>query len=100
MLVDARRGPEREELELAALADARGVKLIVVATKSDKLRRSERSAALARFNTLGIEPILCSALRGEGIDGLRRRIAGCARDAQRAAAAPADTGGATDTPSR
>jgi GTP-binding protein len=100
MLVDARRGPEREELELAALANARGVKLIVVATKCDKLRRSERSAALARFKTLGIEPILCSALRGEGIDELRRRIAGCARDARRAAAAPADAGGATDTPWR
>jgi hypothetical protein len=48
----------------------------------------------------GIEPILCSALRGEGIDELRRRIAGCAGDARRVAAAPADSGGATDTPSR
>jgi GTP-binding protein len=100
MLIDARRGPEREELELATLADARGVKLIVVATKCDKLRRSERSAALVRFKALGIEPILCSALRGEGIDELRRRIAGCAGDARRVAAAPADSGGATDTPSR
>jgi GTP-binding protein len=99
MLVDARRGPEREELDLAALADARGVKLIVVATKCDKLRRSERGAALARFKPLGIEPILCSALRGEGIDDLRRRIAGCARDARHAAGAPA-ADGATDAPSR
>jgi GTP-binding protein len=83
LLVDARRGPEREELELATLAAGRGIKLIAVATKCDKLRRSERAAALARFKPLGIEPILCSALDGEGIDELRRRIAGCARGLRR-----------------
>ena len=85
MLVDARRGPEREELDLATLAASRGVKLIAVATKCDKLRRSERAAALARFKPLGIEPILCSALDGEGMDDLRRRIIACARQARRAA---------------
>jgi GTP-binding protein len=78
LLVDARRGPEREELDMAVLAGERGIKLIAVATKSDKLRRSERSAALARFKPLGVEPILCSSLDGEGIDDLRRRIVGCA----------------------
>ncbi len=81
MLVDARRGPEREELNLATLATDRGVELIAVATKSDKLRRSERAAALARFKPMGIEPILCSALNGEGMDDLRRRIIACARRA-------------------
>ena len=99
MLVDARRGPEREELELATLATGRGVKLIAVATKSDKLRRSERAAALARFKPLGLEPILCSALSGEGMDDLRRRIIACARKARRADA-PADDDGAADAPSR
>jgi len=99
LLIDARRGPEREELHLATLAAGRGVKLIAVATKCDKLRRSERAAALARFKPLGIEPILCSALDGEGIDDLRRRIVGCARKARRATAL-ADDGGAADTPSR
>jgi GTP-binding protein len=81
MLVDARRGPEREELNLATLATDRGVELIAVATKSDKLRRSERAAALARFKPMSIEPILCSALNGEGMDDLRRRIIACARRA-------------------
>lgn len=99
MLVDARRGPEREEFELAALAAERGVTLIAVATKCDKLRRSERAAALARFEPLGVEPILCSALSAEGIDDLRRRIAGCARRARRAATI-VDGGGAADAPSR
>jgi len=95
MLVDARRGPEREELNLATLATDRGVELIAVATKSDKLRRSERAAALARFKPMGIEPILCSALNGEGMDDLRRRIIACARRAL----APANHG-ATVPPSR
>ena len=62
LLVDARRGPEREELDLATLAAGRGVKLIAVATKCDKLRRSERAAALARFKPLGVEPILSRRL--------------------------------------
>jgi GTP-binding protein len=92
LLVDARRGPEREELDLAALAAGRGVELIAVATKCDKLRRSERAAALARFKPLGVEPIVCSTLDGEGIDELRRRIVGCAHGARRAAARADDRG--------
>jgi GTP-binding protein len=88
LLIDSRRGPEREELDLAALAAERGVELIAVATKCDKLRRSERAAALARFKPLGVEPIMCCTLDGEGIDDLRRRIVGCARAARRAATRP------------
>jgi GTP-binding protein len=99
MLVDARRRPEREEIALAALAAERGIKVVVVATKCDKLRRSERAAALARFEPLGIEPILCSALSGEGMDELRRRMIACARQARRPAVS-ADYPGAADTRSR
>ena len=99
MLVDARRRPEREEIALAALAAERGIKVVVVATKCDKLRRSERAAALARFEPLGIEPILCSALSGEGMDELRRRMIACARQA-RCPAVSADYPGAADTRSR
>ncbi len=100
MLVDARRGPEAEETELAALADERGIALIVAATKCDKLRRSERAAALARFAPLGVEPVLCSALSKEGLDDLRRRILRCARK-QSDRRVPDDAGApAGDTPSR
>jgi len=74
MLVDSRRGPEREELELAEIVRERGLELIVAATKCDKLRRSERAGALAAFAKLGVQPILCSATSGEGIDELRRLI--------------------------
>jgi GTP-binding protein len=74
MLVDARRGPQREELELAAMVRARGIALIVAATKCDKLRNSERAAAIKRFTPLGLELIMCSAKSGEKIDELRRLI--------------------------
>jgi GTP-binding protein len=74
LLIDARRGPQREELDVAASARTRGLTLHAVATKCDKLKRSERSAALDRMRALDAEPILCSAYTGEGIDLLRRRV--------------------------
>lgn len=74
MLVDARRGAEREERELAALARARGRSLVIAATKCDKLSRAERAAALGALDELGAEAILCSAATGEGIDRLRCRV--------------------------
>jgi GTP-binding protein len=74
LLIDSRRGPGAPEIDLAAMARERGVELIAVATKADKLRRSERVAATRRFDPLGAEPILCSADKGEGIEELRQRI--------------------------
>jgi GTP-binding protein len=88
LLIDARRGPEREEREMAELAHARDLQFIAVATKSDKLRRSQRAAALARLGVLGVEPIMCSSHDGEGIEILRRRILSCARE-PRGASGPA-----------
>lgn len=74
ILVDARRGPEHEEVELSELCEQLNLEPIVAATKSDKLRRSERAVARARFEVMGIEPMMCSASDGEGIEELRRRI--------------------------
>jgi GTP-binding protein len=74
ILVDCRRGPDEEMLSLARMAKERGIEVIVVATKSDKLRRSDRAAALKRFDPMGVPPIFCSATSLEGIDDLRRRI--------------------------
>jgi GTP-binding protein len=85
ILIDARRGPEREELSLAETVRHRGRELLVAATKVDKLRRSERAAAAARFRTIGVQPVWCSAVDGEGIEELRRRILGCARVSDRRA---------------
>jgi GTP-binding protein len=74
ILIDCRRGPHDDELDLAAMATQRGVEVIPVATKCDKLRRSDRAAALKRFDSMGVPPIFCSATSLEGIDDLRRRI--------------------------
>ncbi len=76
ILIDCRRGPQEDELDLAAMAAERGIEVIAVATKCDKLRRSERAAALKRFDSMRARPIFCSATSGEGIDELRRRILG------------------------
>jgi GTP-binding protein len=74
ILVDCRRGPDEEMLTLARMAAERGIEVIAVATKCDKLRRSDRAAALKRFDSMGAAPIFCSATSGEGLDDLRRRI--------------------------
>jgi GTP-binding protein len=74
LLIDSRRGPTDDELDLAAMARERNLDVIVAATKADKLRRSERAAALRRFAPLHTAPILCSAHDGEGIEELRLRI--------------------------
>ena len=74
ILIDCRRGPERDELDLAAMAAGRAIEVIPVATKVDKLRRSERPAAVARFAEMPGAPIFSSATSGEGIEDLRRRI--------------------------
>jgi GTP-binding protein len=79
LLIDSRRGPGREELELAEIIRRRDLILILVATKCDKLKRSERAHAIAAFKPLDLEPILCSVTDGEGIEELRRRILKLAR---------------------
>jgi len=43
ILIDCRRGPEQDELDLAAMAAGRAIEVIPVATKVDKLRRSEKN---------------------------------------------------------
>jgi GTP-binding protein len=74
LLIDARRGPQEEELALASMAKAQGLGFIAIATKSDKLRRSERAEAVQKFQQYGLEPLMCSSLTGEGLDHLRKWI--------------------------
>ncbi len=80
LLVDARRGPEEEEVELIRMVSARGLEVLAAATKCDKVRRAGRARALAAFTTLSAVPILCSATTGEGLDQLRRRVLSLARE--------------------
>ncbi len=81
ILIDARRGPEREEQSLADTIRSRNLDLIVAATKSDKLKNSERAAAAKKFRAIGVQPIWSSATGGEGLDDLRRQLFRLARSA-------------------
>jgi GTP-binding protein len=80
LLVDARRGPQHEELTIAqSLRDpcwriVGPPHLIPVITKCDKLKRADRGAVLQRFAGVGAAPLICSSVTGEGIDQLRREI--------------------------
>jgi GTP-binding protein len=92
LLVDVRRGPEREEKELLEFVraletakDGRPARpplgVIVVATKTDKLAGSARKPAVERVGReLGCRAYGFSAMTGEGKDelwrALRRAIAG------------------------
>jgi len=78
LLVDSRRVPsEDDRAVLAALFDM-GVPLIVVATKSDKLKGSEVEAAMSTIREgLGLpdgQPLRVSGVTGEGVRDLWRII--------------------------
>jgi len=78
LLIDSRRGPQADEITLAGSATSRGAELIVVATKCDKLRSSDRAALPKLFAPIGQNPIMCSVRDGEGIVELRKALARCA----------------------
>src|SRR5207253_669765 len=75
LLIDARRGPELDERELAPWIARRGIAVVPVLTKADKLPKHERrlvADALAR--ELTARPVATSAEKNEGRDELWRRF--------------------------
>lgn len=79
LLVDARRGPEEEERDLAAWLAAHGVSARWIATKADKVAPRDRRAAAARFDagpgaSGAVPPAFVSTRTGEGIEALRRDV--------------------------
>jgi GTP-binding protein len=75
LIVDARRGPELDEVELGSWLHARGVQVIVVATKADKLSKHERKPAAEKIKrAAGHAPVVVSATEGTGLDELWRRL--------------------------
>ncbi len=77
VIIDARRGPEDEERDFVPWLEQHGRNPLVVLTKSDKLPKSQRlPAATAARRALELErdPLLFSAVSGEGIEELWRKI--------------------------
>jgi GTP-binding protein len=71
-LIDARHPPTPRDHELLDLLDEAAVPTLIVATKVDKLKQSERATLSTRLrNHLGIDEaalvVPCSAVTGEGI---------------------------------
>jgi GTP-binding protein len=77
VLVDLRRGPEREEVELFEWLDLIGVPSLLVLTKADKLPKAQRNLAAAEAKRLlkrPSPPLTFSALSGDGIPELWRAV--------------------------
>jgi GTP-binding protein len=78
LLIDVRRGVEREEEDLIAWLGERNVPVIAVVTKIDKVSKHQREPVLATVKRALAQPrppIAFSAQDGEGIDDLWRAIA-------------------------
>jgi GTP-binding protein len=75
LLMDARRGAELDETELSHYLGDRGVAVLAVATKADKLSKHERKPAAETIKkTLGVAPLIVSAQTGDGVEALWERL--------------------------
>jgi GTP-binding protein len=82
LLIDSRHPGLRADMDAAAWLSRIGVTYHIVATKIDKLARSERAKNLkALETTFGTAALPVSATSGEGMDELWRTIARLARNA-------------------
>jgi GTP-binding protein len=82
VIIDARRGAEDEDDELIAWLEQAGRRPIVALTKVDKLPKAQRfpaAAAVRKRLRLARDPVLFSAVTGEGEDDLWRAILGATR---------------------
>ena len=85
LLVDARRGPMESDIQVMDLLDRAAVSYGLVLTKADEVPAKDREAALeaarteAGKHTAALAQVqLTSALKGEGIAGLRAHLAALA----------------------
>jgi GTP-binding protein EngB required for normal cell division len=84
LLVDARHPGLEADIQAASWLAAIGVEIRIVATKIDKLTRSERARNLKAIgDTFGTAAQPVSSASGEGLDELWRTIVTIARDADR-----------------
>ena len=84
LLIDSRHPGLEADIRAARWLDSLGVDAHIVATKIDKLTRSERARNLKAIeDTFGTAAVPVSATSGEGLDELWKTIVRIARDADR-----------------
>jgi GTP-binding protein len=75
VIVDVRRGPEDDDLDLVAYLEELGIRPLLVATKLDKLPSSKRKTTLAELaRAMPSRPVGFSSETGDGVDELWKRI--------------------------
>ena len=75
VIIDIRRGPEDDDVQLLEFLAHVGVPAILVATKLDKLPANKRKPEIAKLKRqLGQKPVGFSAASGDGVDALWKRI--------------------------
>ncbi|MEW5734752.1 MAG: ribosome biogenesis GTP-binding protein YihA/YsxC [Thermodesulfobacteriota bacterium] len=77
VIVDVRRGPEKEEAELLAFLAEKGIPSVLVATKADKLSRGKAASEVRKIGAAaGQRAVLFSAETGQGREDLWKVIEG------------------------
>jgi GTP-binding protein len=77
LLIDIRRGVQDEELDFAPWLAERAMPAVVALTKADKLAKNKRTLEVGRARAaLGLrrDPVVVSALSGDGIEPLWRAV--------------------------
>ncbi|MBN2528360.1 MAG: YihA family ribosome biogenesis GTP-binding protein [Deltaproteobacteria bacterium] len=75
ILVDVRRGPEEEEIQLIEFLSEQGVPMLLVATKLDRVKNSQQKSVLNKLHkSTGIPVIGTSATEKKGIEQLLATI--------------------------
>lgn len=78
-LMDLRHTPTPDDLQMVSFLIDRKLPFLIAATKCDKLNKTNRTAQEAAYAGWfepypKIRVISCSAVSGEGVDGIRERI--------------------------
>jgi GTP-binding protein len=75
LILDTRRGWTEKDLDLKRWLEHYGRHYLVIATKTDKLNRSELEHGLRAIRQEGVEPLSFSALTGRGVREIWQAIA-------------------------